>query len=522
MQTIKVKNPILRGFNPDPNILRAKDRYYIIVSSFEWLPGIRVYESKNLVNWSHTTDILTTQVSLQGNPTNGSIWAPQISYADGLFYLVYTDVKSAGRPFKDVHNYLITASEITGPWSEPIYLNSNGFDPSLFHDLETGKKWLVNELWDYRLDTPNKSSGIVLQEYDAEKKKLDGPIYKIFAGTELAKTEAPHLYFRNGYYYLMTAEGGTGRGHSVTVCRAKKITGPYELDPGFPMLTASDKPASTLQCTGHGSLVQTPSGKWYMTYLCTRPLNGAAILGRETAIQEVYWTSDDWLRLKDNQTTPMEEIMIETNEEVQQERDHQFMDTFEGELKKNWNARRILPRADWCDTKTRPGFLRLIAGESLQSTFDHHLLAIRQTDFTFDAETAFEYTPNNFNQMAGLVLYLNESNYIYCYVTWDENKGKCLRMIESENGVAQIEDWRIPLTEKKTFLKVAVRKETAQFYLKDTPSEEWKEVGLQKNMCILSGGFTGNFIGIVVHDLNRKRGSYADFEFFKYEGKDLE
>jgi len=95
-------------------------------------------------------------------------------------------------------------------------------------------------------------------------------------------------------------------------------------------------------------------------------------------------------------------------------------------------------------------------------------------------------------------------------------------MIESENGVAQIEDWRIPLTEKKTFLKVAVRKETAQFYLKDTPSEEWKEVGLQKNMCILSGGFTGNFIGIVVHDLNRKRGSYADFEFFKYEGKDLE
>ncbi|MDQ8234742.1 family 43 glycosylhydrolase [Enterococcus faecium] len=284
--------------------------------------------------------------------------SPNTDGIDGLFYLVYTDVKSAGRPFKDVHNYLITASEITGPWSEPIYLNSNGFDPSLFHDLETGKKWLVNELWDYRLDTPNKSSGIVLQEYDAEKKKLDGPIYKIFAGTELAKTEAPHLYFRNGYYYLMTAEGGTGRGHSVTVCLAKNITGPYELDPGFPMLTASDKPASTLQCTGYGSLVQTPSGRWYMTYLCTRPLNGAAILGRETAIQEVYWTSDDWLRLKDSQTTPMEEIMIETNEEVQQEKDHQFMDTFEGELKKNWNAGRILPNADWCDTKCRPSMCR--------------------------------------------------------------------------------------------------------------------------------------------------------------------
>lgn len=113
-----------------------------------------------------------------------------------------------------------------------------------------------------------------------------------------------------------------------------------------------------LQCTGYGSLVQTPSGRWYMTYLCTRPLNGAAILGRETAIQEVYWTSDDWLRLKDSQTTPMEEIMIETNEEVQQEKDHQFMDTFEGELKKNWNAGRILPNADWCDTKCRPSMCR--------------------------------------------------------------------------------------------------------------------------------------------------------------------
>ena len=118
--------------------------------------------------------------------------------------------------------------------------------------------------------------------------------------------------------------------------------------------------------------------------------------------------------------------------------------------KKELECQTYFAKADWCDTKTRPGFLRLIAGESLQSTFGHHLLAIRQTDFTFDAETAFEYTPNNFNQMAGLVLYLNESNYIYCYVTWDENKGKCLRMIESENGVAQIEEWRIPLTEKKT------------------------------------------------------------------------
>lgn len=171
MHLTKVKNPILRGFNPDPNIVKAEDTYYIVVSSFEWLPGVRVYESKDLVNWRYKTDILTDQVSLQGNPANGSIWAPQISYADGLFYLIYTDVKSVDRPFKDAHNYMITAETIDGPWSEPIYLNSSGFDPSLFHD-PNGKKWFLNEIWDYRKETPNKSAGIVMQEFDPEKMNL--------------------------------------------------------------------------------------------------------------------------------------------------------------------------------------------------------------------------------------------------------------------------------------------------------------------------------------------------------------
>ena len=156
-----IQNPILRGFNPDPNILKVADTYYIVVSSFEWLPGLRVYTSKDLVNWTHLTDILTDQVSLKGNPKDASIWAPQLSYREGLFYCIYTDVKNTTRPFKDTHNYLITAETLTGPWSSPIYLNSSGFDPSLFHD-EDGRYWLLNEIWDYRMQTSNKSAGIVL------------------------------------------------------------------------------------------------------------------------------------------------------------------------------------------------------------------------------------------------------------------------------------------------------------------------------------------------------------------------
>src|SRR5699024_12257129 len=151
------------------------------------------------------------------------------------------------------HNFLMTAPSIDGPWSEPIYMTSSGFDPSLFHD-EDGRKWYLNEIWDYRMTTSNKSAGIVMQEYDATTKQMVGPVHKIFDGSELAKTEASHIYRHGEYYYLITAEGGTGSGHSVTVCRSKNITGPYELDANDPMMTASDKPESLLKNTGHGSL----------------------------------------------------------------------------------------------------------------------------------------------------------------------------------------------------------------------------------------------------------------------------
>ncbi|KAF1299170.1 beta-xylosidase [Enterococcus sp. JM4C] len=517
MYKTKIKNPILRGFNPDPNILRVEDTYYLVVSSFEWLPGVRAYSSKDLVNWTHVTDILTHQVNLQGNPLNCSIWAPQLSYSNGKFYLIYTDVKSTARPFKDSHNYLITADEITGPWSEPIYLNSSGFDPSLFHD-EDGRKWLLNEIWDYRMTTSNKSAGIVLQEYDEELKAVTGPVYKIFDGTELAKTEAPHIYRHQEYYYLITAEGGTGTGHTVTVCRSTSITGPYELDER-PLLTASDKPDSPLQCSGHGSLVETPQGKWYMAYLCTRPLNGAAILGRETAIQEVVW-EDGWLRLETGEDGPAVETYIETEEQITQQIKTAFHDDFSGKIKSEWNALRIMPDNSWCNIEENPGYLRLFSGESIQSSFDNHILAIRQKDFDFEAQTKVEFTPKTFNQMAGITLFLNTQNYMYCYITWDEKEGKVIRFILSIDGEYELSDVIIPITEQWVSLKVAVSGPVGKFYYREDDKHPWQQVGAPQDMSTLAGGFTGNFVGIGVHDMDRKAGCSADFDYFIYEGLD--
>ena len=169
-------------------------------------------------------DARPAQLDLHGNPRSGGVWAPCLSYADGLFYLVYTDVKAWGHGFADTHNYLVTAQRIEGPWSDPMYLNSSGFDPSLFHDND-GRKWVVNMVWDHRPGR-NPFGGVVLQELSLPERRLIGVPRAIFQGSELGCTEGPHLYKRRDHYYLMVAEGGTGYSHAVTLARSKLLQGP--------------------------------------------------------------------------------------------------------------------------------------------------------------------------------------------------------------------------------------------------------------------------------------------------------
>lgn len=518
----KINNPILKGFNPDPCIVKAEDTYYIAVSSFEWLPGVRVYESKNLVDWAHLTDILTTQVDLKGNPSNCSIWAPQLSYSDGQFHLVYTDVKSTQRPFKDAHNYLISSSSIHGPWSEPVYLNSSGFDPSLFHD-EDGKKWLLNALWDYRMTTSNKSSGIVLQEYDPIEKRLVGSFKKIFDCTELKKTEAPHIYKKDGYYYLITAEGGTGIEHSVTVARSRSIEGPYEVDPEFPMMTSSGDPEWPMQCAGHGSLIKTDDDEWYMAHLMTRPLDGNhAILGRETSLQKVIWNDEGWLRLAHGGVLPALEVETPKGYTGRPtERASDFYDDFSAQsLNKEWNTLRISASEDWLTLKERPGYLRLYAGESVQSVFDQHLIAKRQEDFHFIAKTELSFEPMHYLQMAGLLLYLNTENYLYLCITHDEKQGKVLRSMKSVDGVFELSDQIVGLnTDENVILSVEADHGHAQFSYNKEDAEPTL-FGDKQDITFLSGGFTGDFIALAVQDMNQFKGCHADFTYFDYKGLD--
>lgn len=195
-------------------------------------------------------------------------------FADGQFWLIYTNIRgtAVGKPFKDIKIFLTTAPDILGPWGDPIELNSIGFDPSLFHD-DDGRKWLLNMIWDFRKGK-NRFAGIVVREYDHKSRKLVGPMTNILSKKVL--TEGPNIYKQNGYYYLMLAEGGTGWNHGISMARAKNILGPYELDPQPSVLTSRDDIKLPLQKAGHGELVQTQAGEWYLVHLASRPLRTGA------------------------------------------------------------------------------------------------------------------------------------------------------------------------------------------------------------------------------------------------------
>ncbi|MDQ0232016.1 glycoside hydrolase family 43 protein [Metabacillus malikii] len=517
-----IQNPILTGFNPDPCIIRVEDDYYIVTSTFEWYPGVPVYHSKDLQHWRLLTHILIDNTNFAGNPDSCSVWAPALSYYDGMFYLVYTDMKRGKYPFKDANQYVITAKQITGPWSEPIFLNSGSFDPSLFHD-DDGRKWLLSVCWDYRIEGRNKSNGIIMQEYSVQENRLIGPIYKIFDGTELRKTEAPHIYKQNGYYYLITAEGGTGKTHAVTVARSKSITGPYEVDPQNPMLTSAHNENLILQKAGHASLVCTQTNEWFIAHLCSRPIKGKySILGRETALQRVKWTDDGWLRLEVSGNEP--QLTVKAPQLPVQpfpEDENEYDDFNETTLHKSWNTLRIPANKSWYSLSERPGYLRIRGGQSLHSLTDQHLFARRQQHFNCEVETKIEFEPDSFMQMAGLVLYYNTDNYVYMYLTFDEEKGKCLSMMKCVWGEFEYVNLGISLSETKICkLKVDIHEDNVSF---SYASDEGNFITLPEPISIAhlsdeGNGFTGNFVGICVQDLQGTK-RHADFDYFMYSPK---
>jgi xylan 1,4-beta-xylosidase len=538
---MNITNPILRGFNPDPSILRVGVDYYIATSTFEWYPGVQIHHSKDLVNWRLLTRPLRrpAQLDMRGDPDSCGIWAPCLSYADGLFWLIYTDVKRYGRAsvgglssasLRDFHNYLVTAEKIDGDWSDPIYMNSSGFDPSLFHD-DNGKKYFLNMLWDHRA-YHNRFSGIVLQEYSPKERKLIGERKLIFKGTPIGFTEAPHLYKRNGYYHLIVAEGGTFWGHAVTMARSKNIEGPYELHPQTYVVTSRDRPECKLQRAGHASIVDTPQGDTYMVYLCGRPLpnRGRCTLGRETAIQKMQWAPDNWLYTLNKDPVPTESTPAPNLPPCPFPRPPAREDFNSKDLPIDFQWLRTPYPENVFSLTARPGFLRLLGRETLGSQFEQSLVARRQQAFCFTATTKMQFTPNHYQQTAGLILYYHATKFHYLLMTHEESQGLVLQVMSCNPDLGDSFTAPIPLPAGTgdIELRMDVDYERLVFSYR-LPGQAWQRLPQVFDASTASDeagpptlpNFTGAFAGVCCQDGAGTRRP-ADFDYFEYQERDYQ
>ncbi|GAA5173822.1 glycoside hydrolase family 43 protein [Modicisalibacter zincidurans] len=531
-------NPILPGFNPDPSICRVGKDYYIATSTFEWYPGVQIHHSTDLVNWRLIRRPLERpeQLDMRGNPDSCGIWAPCLSHAQGRFWLIYTDMKRYEGHFKDGLNYLVSAPSIEGPWSDPVFLNASGFDPSLFHD-DDGRHWLLNLKWDYRQAAgPDRFGGIVLQEYDIEAQALTGPIHTIFAGTDMKLTEGPHLYRRDGWYHLLVAEGGTGYGHAVTMARSRSITGPYELHPDNPVLTSRGDEGLALQRAGHADLIDTPAGETWLVHLCGRPLPGTqrSPLGRETALQRARWDDAGWLRLATGGNAPAAELAAPNGAPPRppaREERHAF-DTATLPMAFQW-LRTPYPERLFSLTE-RPGYLRLFGRQSPGSWFEQALVARRRDAFVCAAETTLEFAPEDYQQCAGLIAYYNRFKFHYLAVTRDASGQRVLTILSCADNWPS-GDLDFPLAspvvlDEATPLRLGLTMDGASLRFRYAEGTgEWQPIGPTLDAGMLSdegagrahGYFTGTFLGMAAHDISG-RGLPADFSAFRYIRSDAD
>ncbi|MDD3339198.1 MAG: glycoside hydrolase family 43 protein [Lachnospiraceae bacterium] len=539
-----MKNPIFPGFNPDPCVCRKGDDYYIVVSTFEWFPGLPVYHSKDMKNWELYTHVLKddSQVDLKKLPSAKGIWAPCLTYCEDedLFYVVYGVMNSMNARYFDVDNFVITAKDIRGPWSEPVYLHSAGFDASILHD-DNGKKYIVSMGWETR-EGYEKPGAICLVEYDPKAEKVMGYPKTIWrGGTDRGCIEAPHLTKRDGYYYIMSAEGGTGYNHSVTMGRAENPWGPYEGDPMNPILTSNPisdnerhdpdhlkpkyyNPKVLLQKAGHGSYVETSLGEVYMVYHCSRPFlpELRCTLGRETAISKMVWTEDGWLRKADG--TNLVDDVYEPSKlpEYPMEQSPAF-DDFDGEELGNWYyAPRLMPTS-FADVTARKGWVRLRGQEARTSLNKVSILARKLTSTQATVTTKMDFTPEVYQHSAGLILYYDNMNYINLRKYYSETLGQsALSLVQLENGEkTEYVDTRTAVEDVPIYLQLRIEGRETSFYW-SYDGKEYRQIGKVFDTSIFSdeyckyGEFTGTMVGITCAD-RVKHEHYADFDFFDYQ-----
>jgi xylan 1,4-beta-xylosidase len=525
---LTIQNPVLRGFNPDPSVIRVGEDYFATVSTVHWFPGARLYQSRDLAHWrpiGHALDRLS-QLDLRGVCDGGGVWSPFLSHHGHRFHIVYSLLHVFRGAFVDASIYWIDTAHPQSDWSDPVLLVGGGWDPALFHD-EDGRTWLVYRSSDHRLG--RRPGGITIRELDISAQRLTGPTHEIFAGTELGTTEAPHLYKHGGWYYLMTAEGGSGFGHAVTMARSRRIEGPYRLDPQNPLLTSRDNPDLALQKAGHACLFDTPEGRWYLAFLCTRPTvpGQSSVLGRETALAAVRWSEDGWLRLESGGHWPRQEEPGPTCTPYVVDPLPRRDNFDSARLSLTFHTLRLPADESWLSLTERPGFLRLRGQESPASWHRVSLVARRLESHHAQATTCVEFEPETFQHLAGLIAFYDAYKWMFLYISVDDLGRKVVGVKTRDDG-----RYEEPLGREhdvQGWTRVHLRLKLHQAELRFSFSHDgrnWIDAGQAFDATRLADEhgakathFTGTTAGLCCVDLTGSKAA-ADFDYFEY--RDLE
>ncbi|HET8828715.1 MAG TPA: glycoside hydrolase family 43 protein, partial [Pelobium sp.] len=508
---------------PDPSVCRVGEDYYLVCSTNEYFPGLPLFHSKDLVNWNQIGHVLDRpkQVPLDGVNPSGGIFAPTIRYHQGMYYVLCT--RAGGDPSQ--RNFVVTATNPKGPWSNPFWLeDAPGIDPSLFFD-DDGKAWYTGNRTPEGGEKYFKQREIWLQEFDITTMKLKGPVTLLLdegAIRQARNIEAPHIYKKNGYYYLVIAEGGTDFNHAVTVFRSKNIRGPYETAAKNPIITSRHLgPDYPIQCIGHADFVETQNGEWYTVLLGTRPYGGKtfANLARETFIAPVTW-DDDWPIVAAGEGRVLKEFPAPNLPEFKIEKP-KIRDEFDNkQLGFVWNVIRT-PTNNLYSLNSKKGTLRLfLKPETITEKTNPAFVGRRQQHMNFIASTAMQFTPRG-KETAGLLVYQNpEHHFKLEYLRNDGNK--VIRLTKIKAGKTEILAEK-PVEAKHFYLKISATGQDYAFHYA-TKKGDWdlladKVDGRMLNRTV-AGGFTGVYLAMYASSNGDKTSNFADFSWFDYEGTD--
>lgn len=501
-------NPIIPGMHPDPTICRVGEDFYLVNSSFEYFPALPLFHSKDLIHWEQIGHCITrnSQLTLRkGFPNCTGTYAPTIRYNNGIFYVVCTNVAYGGA---DEGNFLIWTKDIYGEWSDPIFLDLPGIDPSLFFD-EDGKVYYIGAYGE-----------IFVSQIDIATGKAIGERRNIWAGTGGNDPEGPHMYHIGDWYYLFISEGGTEYGHMLTVARSKEVFGPYEACPDNPVLT-NRSTSLPIKAVGHADLVQDNRGEWWAVCLGIRTIGYPFKhnLGRETMLLKVQWDKEGWPIMGDHGTIGIEmeaDCLPQVPFKKKPVRDY----FAQGKLDYVWNS--LYNPVEGLVSLKEDG-IYLVGNEVGLSEKDSLAwLGRRQEQHTFVARTHLTFDPIKENEEAGLTIYMNASHHYEIALTRLEGQ----RVIIVRRSIGSL--WKIeamiPYEKDHVVLELAGNEEwyTFGYGEKETTINQLGQGETAYLTTEVGGRFTGNYIALYATGNGSKCEGKAKFSWFELENKEKE